>query len=214
VGVLTAVAPRRFAAAINQAPLYRRSAHPALKPLDMTLNAYRTWRDRIGWPAAHLLRYAFDTCASYDEAVVLLSQTPLARPTLFTVVGPRPGEACLIERTETAHAVRRGDVTIANDWHPEGERRTGRWMPRGRFVAGVPDCEDRRACLQSHAGEEPFGWVVEPVLGPLTRLAVELTPATGALRVLGYEAISPGSSAVPITSALALRVGADGFTPA
>ena len=37
VGVLTASAPGRFAAAINQAPLWRRTRHPWLRPYDMAL---------------------------------------------------------------------------------------------------------------------------------------------------------------------------------
>src|SRR5262249_4129429 len=34
VGTLTAMAPGRFAACVNQAPLYRRTRHPWLRPLD------------------------------------------------------------------------------------------------------------------------------------------------------------------------------------
>jgi hypothetical protein len=212
VGVLTAVAPGRFAAAINQAPLYRRSAHPALKPVDMGLNALRTWGDRKGWPAAHLLRRAFDACPTYDAAVDLLCTTPVARPTLFSVAGTERGQSCLIERTQDAFSLMPGTVTIANDWHPGGERRQGRWTPRGRHVGGVPDCEERRGLLERHAGLEPFGWVAEPVLGPLTRLAVEAIPGTGELRVLGYEAgPEKGGSAEPVTGVLTGRVDATGF---
>jgi len=211
VGVLTAVAPGRFGAAINQAPLYRRSSHRALKPVDMALNALGTWRDAEGWPPAHLLRHAFDTCGSYAEAVDLLVRTPLARPTLFSVVGTRPGEACLVEHTQKSATVRHGTFTIANDWHPEGGRREGRWMPRGRHVGGVPDCEDRRASLDGYAARDPLGWVVEPVLGPLTRLAVEVTPATGELRVVGYEASGKGANAGPVTGTLWGTVSRSGF---
>ena len=214
VGVLTAVAPGRFAAAINQAPLMRRSPYRALKPLDMTINAFQTWRDHAGWPAAHLLRHAFDTCATFAEAVDLLCRTPIARPTLFSVVGTRAGESCLVERTQTGHAVRTGTVTIANDWHPGGERRQGYWMPRGRFVDGVLDSEGRRSSLEAHASSDPFGWVVEPVLGPLTRIAVEARPATGELRVVGYELPRRRAEhAEPVTQVLAGAVSASGFVP-
>ena len=60
VGVLTAVARGRFAAAINQAPLYRRTKPAALLPTDFLLNGIATWRQAGRWPAAHLLRFAFD----------------------------------------------------------------------------------------------------------------------------------------------------------
>ena len=37
-----------------------------------------------------------------------------------------------------------------------------------------------------------FDWVAPPILNPYTRLAVEMCPANGILRAIGYEAI-PGS---------------------
>ena len=41
VGVLTASAPGRFAACINQAPMWRRTRRPWLRPYDIALNARR-----------------------------------------------------------------------------------------------------------------------------------------------------------------------------
>lgn len=119
VGVLTAVAPGRFAAAINQAPLYRRADAAALLPADFLLNGLSTWRHAGRWPAAHLLRFAFDRCGTYDEAMQLLASTPLARPTLFSLVGAQPGQGCLIERTETEAVVHEGAACIANDLAPQ-----------------------------------------------------------------------------------------------
>ena len=46
-GVLTASAPGRFAAAINQAPLRRRTRHPWLRPYDLAMNALQTWPVRV-----------------------------------------------------------------------------------------------------------------------------------------------------------------------
>src|SRR6266568_1288393 len=43
VGVLTAVAPGRFAAAINQAPLFRRTRHRWLRPVDLAAAAVATF---------------------------------------------------------------------------------------------------------------------------------------------------------------------------
>ena len=55
VGALTASAPGRFAACINQAPLWRRTRRPWLRPYDLALNALRTRRIRF-IPPDHLLR--------------------------------------------------------------------------------------------------------------------------------------------------------------
>src|SRR5256885_4936437 len=79
VGVLTGMAPGRFAAAVNQAPLWRRTRHPWLRPYDMTANAMRTWSLRH-IPPNQLLRHALETSADYEEAKVRLESTPIARP--------------------------------------------------------------------------------------------------------------------------------------
>src|SRR5262249_11974139 len=150
VGVLTGLAPGRFAAAINQAPMFRRTRGMLLFPIDLAWNAVDTFRETGCWPASHLLRHAFDTCASFDEAVALLSTAPLARPTLFSLVGASPGQACLIERTQRDANVRRGASTIANDWHPDGPQREGYWMPRGTCFRGADDSEQRRRRRENH----------------------------------------------------------------
>src|SRR5262245_37777262 len=93
VGVLTAVAPGRFAAAINQAPMFRRTRGTALVAYDMAMNAVGTWRDNGCWPAPHLLRRVFDACATFDEAVEVLTTAPVARPTLFSIAGASPSQA-------------------------------------------------------------------------------------------------------------------------
>ena len=208
VGVLTAVAPGRFAAAINQGPMYRRTKATALLPADFLLNGYGAWWHPGRWPAAHLLRFAFDTCATFNEAVALLTETPLARPALFSIVGAAPGEGCLIERTETAAVVRAGPCCIANDWHPAGPARPGRWIARGSLIRGPEDSENRRTLLGAHGCNAPFAWLVDPVLNGLTRLAVETSPATGELRIVGFEPTSKRMSAVaPATQILEGRVG-------
>jgi hypothetical protein len=217
VGVLTAVAPGRFAAAVNQAPMYRRTRAGPLLPLDFLLNGIGTWRRRSGhWPVAHLLRHAFDTCATFDEAVTLLTETPLARPALISVVGTEPGQGCLIERTETASHVHRGRCCIANDWHPAGPARPGHWIPRGTFIRGLADSEERRSLLDRHAPARPFDWLADPVLNGLTRLAVEASAATGELRVVGYEPTSKRllDPAVPATATFEGIVTPDGLARA
>src|SRR5215467_437943 len=188
VGVLTAVAPGRFAAAINQAPMFRRTRGLLLIPLDVVLNAVETFRDDGCWPAAHLLRHVFDDCATFEAAVEMLSTAPVAKPVLYSIVGAPASQACLIERTQTEAVVRRGDSTIANDWHPTSPARDGYWMQRGAYIRGPDDSARRRKCLEdAPAPDKSFSWVREPVLNGFTRLAVEASAASGELRVLGFE---------------------------
>src|SRR5271166_146945 len=90
-GVLTASAPGRFAAAINQAPLWRRTSKPWLRPYDLAVNALRTWRVRF-CPPDHLLRQVFETCSDFAEAKHRLETVPIARPAIFSLIGCAPGE--------------------------------------------------------------------------------------------------------------------------
>src|SRR5581483_6508018 len=105
VGVLTASAPGRFAACINQAPMWRRTRQPWLRPFDITLNAAKTWRIRH-IPPDHLLREVFETCGTFAEARQRLETTPIARPAIYTLVGCETGERCVIERTEDGFTTR------------------------------------------------------------------------------------------------------------
>jgi hypothetical protein len=213
VGVLTALAPGRFAAAINQAPMYRRIAHAAGFPIDVLLNGIGTWRRSAAWPAAHLLRRAFDSCRSYDEAVTLLTEAPLARPTLFSIAGVEPGQGCLIERTETEARVVHGGCVIANDWHPDSSPRAGRWTPRGGLLGQAYASERRCRALAECEARQRFDWLTKPVLNPVTRLAVEAIPSAGLQRVVGFEPVSRGlglGEVVPVTEPLEMVVAAHG----
>jgi hypothetical protein len=215
VGVLTAVAPGRFAAAINQAPMFRRTRGLLLLPIDAVLNDVATFRDGGRWPAAHLLRHAFDVCATFDEAVEMLSTAPLAKPVIYAIVGSSASEACLIERTQTEAVVRHGGSTIANDWHPTSPARDRYWMYRGADSLGANDSERRRKCLENAEPGKPFEWVHKPVLHGTTRLAVEASAASGELRVLGFEPARRFSTRVtPATAILDLIVDQHGVRPA
>jgi hypothetical protein len=141
-GVLTGVAPGRFAAAINQPPL-----------------PYPGWGKAVGWAAArvkvnrsaamppsHLLRLAFDTCHGFAEAATLVRHTPICLPAIFTLAGTRPGETLVIERTETG-AYEPNLPAAANHWAaspgPRGRPRNASSLPRraamARLVAGGAD---------------------------------------------------------------------------
>jgi len=88
---------------------------------------------------------------------------------------------------------------------------SGRWRPRGRFIRGVPDSEDRRALLDRDVSTAPFAWLATPVLNGLTRLALEASPATGELRAVGFEPTSRQmAEALPATERFEGRITTDG----
>ena len=182
-GVLTAMAPGRFAASINQAPMKRRTP---LLWLDYALNALIALRGSDGLPPEHLLRQTFETCATFEQAHRLLATAPVARPVLFLLIGCVPGERAVIERDGDRSRTYRDDTAMANDWR---EPRPG-WRPRC-CGAGTPVENNRRRCaaLAAFTGRDApnFGWVADPVLNGCTRLSVEMLPATGRLVVAGWE---------------------------
>ena len=204
VGVLTASAPGRFAACINQAPMRRRTGQPWLRPYDIALNAVQTW-GTSAIPPDHLLRDVFETCATYAEAKHRLQTTMIARPAIYTLIGCSPGERCVIERTQEGFVSRERDTAAANDWmqsKPFWEARVG---PEVLFTRTFDEAaaNSRARCgylagwPRHFAGE--FDWVTPPVLNPQTRLAVEMCPATGVLQAIGYEQIEGEDLPEPTT---------------
>ena len=194
VGALTAMAPLRFAASINQAPMRRRASHRWLRPYDFALNGIATWTCRGHMPPDQLLRHVFETCASYRDARRMLEITPVARPVIFTLVGCGPGERCVIERTETGATTRHENTSAANDWVParpawEGRIGTLRFLISS-FDEAAGYSRARRESLCDWRGSlaaSGFDWVRPPVLNPYTRLAVAMCPAAGILRAVGYD---------------------------
>ncbi len=175
-GALQALAPGRFAASINQAPLKRVTG---LLVFDWLAARIRTG-ERRALPPSHLLRLAFETAPDYAEAKRLLTETPVALPVIFTLCGPEPGEGCVIERLEDRAFVREAaEVATANHWIEVEERA----RPRG--VVSETRC---RLMEQSQAAaDEDFAWVTPPILNPMTRLAMMAEPASGRLVARGYE---------------------------
>ena len=192
VGALTAMAPGRFAAAINQAPMWRRTRHPWLRPLDMMANAVTTWPVRH-MPPDHLVREVFETAPDFSTARRRLESTPIARPVIYTLAGCEPGERCVIERTIDGFTTRFVDTGAANDWlaatEPWEARIGGDMWFTCNFREAGENSRLRRDALA--AFDRPFGgdfdWVVPPVLNRYTRIAAEMCPARGVLRVVGYE---------------------------
>jgi hypothetical protein len=194
VGVLTAMAPRRFAAALNQAPMWRRTRHRWLRPYDHAANAFRAAAATDRMPPDQLLRRAFEQCADFAAARRLLEKTPIARPVIYTLVGCAAHERCVIERTEAGFVTREDDTCAANDWVPCRPGWEGRIGTRRLLVSSFADAAGysaaRRERLAQWSGSlsaSRFDWVREPVLNPYTRLAVAMSPSVGILRAIGYD---------------------------
>ncbi|MDP2331919.1 MAG: hypothetical protein Q8M19_14610 [Reyranella sp.] len=198
VGVLTAVAPGRFAASINQAPMRRRTSLTAFLWLDYALNALDGLRGTGRLPPEHLLRHVFEICTSFDEARRTLETTPVARPVLFVLVGCHQGERVVIERESTCARVYLEDTVIANAWRQLSDG----WRPRV-CGEGTPAENNRRRTtamrVWTGCDSDDFGWATAPVLNSKTRLTVEMCPAAGTLKVAGWEADGRGS-ATPATA--------------
>jgi hypothetical protein len=194
VGALTAMAPFRFAACVNQAPLHRRTLHRWLRGYDFAANALEIWRSVDLMPPDQLLRRTFEVCEDFGAARRMLESTPVARPVIFTLVGCLANQRCVIERTETGFITREEETSAANDWVPnrpgwEGRIGTRRFLTSS-FADAAAYSRARRESLKGWDGAVSapnFGWVREPVLNPYTRLAVAMCPASGILRAVGYD---------------------------
>ena len=193
VGTIQGLAPGRFAAAFNQAPLHRRTR---LFAADWALQRRRFWRSRH-LPPAHLLRRVFDQAEDFAEAKALLCRTPLALPVIYALVGPGFGEACIIERFEDRAFVREAPVAAANHWQATG--RPG--YPRGL------ESEARSARLAETVPQAGggLGWLAPPVLNELTRLAMRAEPASGRLWVQGFEAYGPATAVLELSEPIGAK---------
>jgi hypothetical protein len=195
VGALTALAPSRFAACVNQAPMRRRTMHRWLRGYDLARNDYAVWRSDGLMPPDQLLRQTFELCADFAAARRMLETTPVSRPVIYVLVGRAGGERCVIERTETGFVTRENDTSAANDWLPHRPGWEGRIGTRRFLTDSFADAANysrrRRESLAGWTGTcaaPSFAWVREPILNPYTRLAVAMCPARGVLRAVGYEA--------------------------
>jgi hypothetical protein len=180
--VLTAMAPGRFAVALNQAPM-RKSVGWIY--LDWAANRRRVWNMPHPTPA-HLLRAVCDEAASFDEAVARLTSEPISTPAIYSIAGIADFETAVIERTETEARVHRGAHVAANHWqaqgwtgHPRGSDSAG----RAAMLAGIP------ADLETQ-----FEWLHAPVLNPRTRIAMVADARQGRLTAQGYEDGKPATA--------------------
>ena len=187
-GVLQAMAPGRFAAAINQAPMH---SPTNVLPLDWAIGRLKIWRSSDPTPE-HLLRRVFETAESYDEAKQLLVQTPICVGAIYTLSGVKPDEACVIERKENEAHVVEGPASAANAWqNPD-------W---GGHVRGENNVRRRQMMTdQDRRLDDDFSWLQPPVRNDLTRLALVADAARGCLFAQGYEEDGPATRVLALES--------------
>lgn len=174
-GTVTAMAPGRFSAAINQTPM---PAYTSSCWLDWAIARLRGLAR--GLPPAHLLRRVFDTCRTYAEAKAMLAETPIAVGAFFSLAGTKPCEGVVVERTPDMTMIHASPVAVANDWI--GIVRPGR--PRGQHSR---ERRDLLARVAGDTGDDGFAWLLPPVLNPTTRIAAVADAADGTLVVRGFE---------------------------
>jgi len=184
-GVLQGVAPGRFAAALNQAPLDGRTGLFALDWLTARAQVWRRPHPTASW----LLRRVFETAPDFATARRLLTDSPIAAGAIYTLAGPAPGQMCVIERRSDAAHVIDGAASAANAWQAPG------W----RGLARGQDNAARRGALRGAAPrvDAAFDWLRPPLLNETTRLAFAADPASGAFAAQGWEADGPATA--PLT---------------
>lgn len=188
VGVLSGMLPHAYSITINWAP-------PASFP-------------SFDFGPTFLVRDTLETCATYEEAVRVLSETRLATSVFFTVCGTEPGQACVIERSRDEAALRplTGPVlTQAN--HHVAERFQAQnehllEVAEGEEAFSLDGSSDRAAALAKGLAELGDTCSLEraassleapPVRNRDTCQQIVFCPRTGETRVWRKAADAPGS---------------------
>lgn len=96
VGIMSAVAKGRFSATINWLPWLHSAFLPDWFPKP----------NLFGWPASFLLRYIFERCKTFEDALNEIKRKKVVAPVLITLVGPKKGQAVAIERGTHHYRIR------------------------------------------------------------------------------------------------------------
>lgn len=176
-GVLQVMAPGRFSAALNQAPMRDPTG---LFYVDWAVNRRRVWKMPFPTPA-HLLRRVAEEARDFAEARRMLTEALVSTPGIFTLAGLAAAETVVIERTEQEARVRHGaDAVAANHWSETG------WSGRPRGDSSLERCQAIKGVPP--AFDDDFLWLTPPVLNAKTRLAMVADAKSGRLLARGYEA--------------------------
>jgi hypothetical protein len=196
-GVFNGVAPGRFAAAINQAPMRRKRFGIAADWLRNRLQVNKS----KALPPSHLLRKVFETAPDYQTAKTMLMTEPLAIPVLFILSGTKENEGCVIERTETKAIVREmkdGKVCASNQFGTALNGDGKNWMLRRKCS---PSRVAAARALSPSDVDDKFGWFKPPIANKFSKLALVTDAATGTLALIGTEGPTPVTQTFKYTAA-------------
>jgi hypothetical protein len=200
-GVVTGMAPGRFAAAINQGP--RATEYHSFWLNEIVARWRMLIAPRNAIPATHLLRRTFEQAPDFESAVAMLMDTarPVATPALFIVSGVERGEGAVIEALGDKR--RRHDMTkdaplgVANAWlSPELH---GTPLPPAKEWAGAVNAREdsaRRRALVCALQGRPFvgaASLAPPVLNSRTVLVAGLNAASGRAHIEALDSPAPGT---------------------
>jgi len=187
-GILQAMAPGRFAAALNQAPMPKPLGRYYL---DWAVNRARVWRMAHLTPA-HLLREVFETAPTFAAAKQMLAERPISTPAIFSLAGVKAGETAIIERSETEARVHEGSNVTANHWQAPNWR----GHTRGRDSAG----RARRMHAVATDLDPRFAWLEPPILNANTRLVMIADAREGQLIAQGFEDKGPATAPLALAA--------------
>jgi hypothetical protein len=193
-GVLTAMAPRRFSLAINQA----KDWHGRFtRLLEWPLTKLRMLRSDA-LPPDHLSRRVCEEARDYASAVRMLAETPVCMPAFFSVGGLGADEGCLIERTPDGARIHAGPIACGNHWRFPGLRGEApsaamRLDSTSRYMRGSRARHDAMV-ERMHTSGDGFDWLTPPILCPDTKLACIAEAASGRLEVVGVERMAQACS--------------------
>ncbi len=195
-GVLNAMAPGRFSAAINQAP---RVPVLGIQVIDDIVTHLRVLYSADTMLASHLLRRVFEEAADFAAAVEMLAdqRIMIAMPALFALAGTEPDELCIVEALGKQRRIHRGrsaaDVLgMANQWLSPDLK--GRARNESQTIAPPMTAEANNVARQAiirRLQSGAFGGsadLPEPVLNSQTVMVVVANARSGEMMV---EALDP-----------------------
>jgi hypothetical protein len=196
-GILTAMAPSRFAAAINQAP---RPPVFGLGAADAVIGSWRLLRRPEALPAAHLLRRVFEEAPDFTAAHTMLAKEDisLAAPAIFSLSGVEPGQGAVIEgfgrKRRVTGPASDGLLTAANAWLSRDLPGLPRACRGAGNLAPLEDSAARAAALNRLLECSFWGArdITPPILNRSTVMVCVMNARQGTLVLEALDPPGPG----------------------
>ena len=183
-GVFAGMAPGRFCATINLAPMRK---HGRGLIGDWLKNRALA-EQQNALPPAHLLRQVFEQATSYAAAKEMLVETRIAVPAIFILSGMEEGEGCIIERLENTSEIielsASQQLTATNHFNSSLSMVGNGWRPR------QPDSHGRYKQMNAIHGHDlvnQFDWLRSPIINRFTRLCIVMDASNRRLVAQGFE---------------------------